>query len=75
MIAFDRRERAVPDPETDVELPVEDAVEQEQLVVPAPSDANAATVPSAEQEPTLEADEADYAEQQSVVGYDDDDYR
>ena len=75
MIAFDKRERAVPDPETDVEMPVEDAVEQERLVVPAPADSNAATGPNAAEEPTLEADEADYAEQQSMVGYDDDDYR
>lgn len=64
----------MPDQETDVELPVEDAVEQEHATVPELGDAG--TVASADSAVgTLEVDEADYAEQQSVVGYDDEDYR
>ena len=58
----------MPDPETDVELPIEDAVEQEQDVEagqeppPAPGAA------------LMEADEADVTDQQSVVDYVDDDH-
>lgn len=66
----------MPDQDTDVELPVEDAVEQELLVTPEgegsiPLDTETAGAESR----SLEANEADYAEQQSVVGYDDEDYR
>jgi hypothetical protein len=61
----------VPDRETDVELPLEDAVEQDRAVAPELGDP--LNTPGAES--VLEVDEADYAEQQSVVGYDDEDYR
>lgn len=68
----------MPDPEIDVEVPVTDAVEQEQPLAPPP-DPEVTLGASDPSEPTLdaslEANEADYAEQQSVVGYDDEDYR
>jgi hypothetical protein len=61
-------ETAVPDPETDVELPIEHAVEQEQDVEagqesPAPTAADPAVL------------EADVADQKSVGDYGEDDYR
>jgi hypothetical protein len=67
----------VPDPETDVELPVEDAVEQEQWVAPpVQPDGIASTLADrATDGEVLEADEVDLADQQSVVGYDEEDYR
>lgn len=62
----------MPEPQTDIELPVEDAVEQEQPVSPVADPDDQATDTSG---PALEASEADYAEQQAVVSYDDEDYR
>ncbi len=68
----------MPDPESHVELPVEDAVEQEQLLAPPPDPevtSGASGSPGEPLDASLEANEADYAEQQSDVGYDDEDYR
>ena len=62
----------MPDPETDVELPIEDAVEQEQAVEAGQEPPPVPTAPAAV---PLEADEADVADQQSVVDSGDDDYR
>lgn len=61
----------MPDPDIDVELPLEDAAEQEQLVAPE----SATPSPPPADGGSLEANEADYAEQQTVVGYDDEEYR
>lgn len=61
----------MPDPEADIELPVEDAVEQDQDVAGQESP----PLPAAPDAALLEADEADVADQQSVVDYGDDDYR
>ena len=63
----------MPDPDADIELPVEDAVEQEQDVLDTPLQPTSAAPPP---EPgSLEADEADVAEQMAVVDYGDDEYR
>ena len=59
----------MPDPETDVELPIEDAVEQEQDTEAGQEPPSTPTVADAA---LMEADAADVVDQQSVVDYDDD---
>jgi hypothetical protein len=56
----------------DVERPVDDAVEQDQDVIPDADDLDQSDLPY---ELPLEADEADAAEQERALGLDEDDYR
>jgi hypothetical protein len=56
----------------DVERPVDDAVEQDQDVIPDADEADESDLPY---ELPLEADEADAAEQERTLGLDEDDYR
>ncbi len=58
--------------EMDLERPVDDAVEQEQDVIPGAEDQEESDRPH---ELPLEADEADAAEQERELGLDEDDYR
>jgi pyruvate/2-oxoglutarate dehydrogenase complex dihydrolipoamide dehydrogenase (E3) component len=55
--------------ELDMEIPEDDAIEQHQELVPDE------TVPAARHEIPFDVNEADAAEQERAVGYDDDDYR
>jgi hypothetical protein len=56
----------------DLERPVDDAVEQDQDVIPDADEADESDLP---RELPLEADEADAAEQERALGPDEDDYR
>jgi hypothetical protein len=56
----------------DIERPVDDAVEQEQDVIPDADDLDETDLPY---ELPLEADEADAAEQERALSLDEDDYR
>jgi hypothetical protein len=56
----------------DIERPVDDAVEQDQDVIPDADDLDESDLPY---ELPLEADEADAAEQERALGLDEDDYR
>jgi hypothetical protein len=56
----------------DLERPVDDAVEQDQDVIPDADEADERDLPH---ELPLEADEADAAEQERALGLDEDDYR
>jgi hypothetical protein len=56
----------------DIERPVDDAVEQDQDVIPDSGDLDESDVPY---EVPLEADEADAAEQERALSLDEDDYR
>jgi hypothetical protein len=56
----------------DIERPVDDAVEQDQDVIP---DADDLDENDLAYELPLEADEADAAEQERTLGLDEDDYR
>jgi hypothetical protein len=58
--------------EMDIERPVDDAVEQEQDVIPDAGDLDETDLPY---ELPLEADEADAAEQERELSLDEDDYR
>jgi hypothetical protein len=58
--------------EMDIERPVDDAVEQDQDVIPDTEDADETDMPH---ELPLEADEADAAEQERALSLDEDDYR
>ncbi len=58
--------------EMGLERPVDDSVEQDQDVIPAPEERDEVNLPY---EIPLEADEADAAEQERELSLDEDDYR
>jgi pyruvate/2-oxoglutarate dehydrogenase complex dihydrolipoamide dehydrogenase (E3) component len=69
-VMADHREKGIgPLSELDIETPEDDAIEQHQEVIPDE------TVVSVRREVPFDVNEADVAEQDRAVGYDDDDYR
>ena len=66
----DQKEKGIgPLSELNMETPEDDAIEQHQEVIPDETETGA------RREVPFEVDEADAAEQERAVGYDDDDYR
>ena len=69
-VIADQREKGIgPLSELDMETPEDDAIEQQQEVI------EDETVTGARREVPFDVDEADAAEQERAVGFDDDDYR
>jgi hypothetical protein len=70
VVVADQQEKGTgPLSEQDIETPEDDAIEQHQELIPDE------TVVGARREVPFDVNEADAAEQDRVVGFDDDDYR